>query len=165
MKFRAYVEGEFESIKGCMLKQRFEVEVECGKCKARKSGIRIDGESIIRKDVGKRDDAKYNFVMKCQCDTEICINVYEPEHTVLVTDKDGENELKISPLEGDKVHIVDFWSTGGIIVSMDNVQLTIVAENLEMFENVDISKHMVAEQGEDVEVVIRDFKLSVIQIK
>ncbi|OQS55645.1 hypothetical protein EHP00_429 [Ecytonucleospora hepatopenaei] len=165
MKFECYIEGDFTHVKGCLLIPRFEIKIECGCCKKIKENIRIDGNKTVEKEFAKnKDPAKYNFTIKCECGTDICVNVSEPENKIKCVDKEGENEIKICPVENEKCVLMNFWSEGGVVTDVDNVQLTVVADTLERFENVDIKKQVVAEQKDNHQCFIENFKLKVIQV-
>lgn len=160
MKFTGYIQGDFTKIKGCLLVPRFEVTVECGQCKKIKEGIRIDEEkTVTRQWSKKKDPARYNFKMQCECGIDICINANEIENKIGILNEKGEDEIFVNPVDGDKCELVRFWTEGGVITAMDNIQLTIIADNLERFDNVDISKRMVVEEGKDTQCFIENFQL------
>lgn len=165
MKFAVKIEGDFTNVEGCRLIQRYELEMQCGKCGAMKKGVRINEEKTFEEKFdAKKDPAHYNVIMKCECDTEINIKISEPEDYIVVTDKNGEYPRRMHPVLNGKCHVTNIWSDGGVLLGIDNVQLTLAAKTHEIYENVDISKRVVAEQKEGETCFIENFNLKVEQI-
>ena len=164
MKFEVSATGEFTNVRGCLLVQRYEVELDCGKCGAKKSKLRVDEASEVSHKISNKKSASYNTTMTCSCGTEINLKIDEPEEFIEVDDVYGENPIMVHPVVKDRCVLSHLWSDGGVVTGINNVHLTLVSENKERYFNVDIAKGIVAEQGETKPCRIENFKLEITQL-
>ncbi|ORD93404.1 Y125 [Enterospora canceri] len=164
MNFEVYATGSFNKVEGCLLIQRYEVELECGKCGKKKNGLRVDNHRKVSHKISSKKSASYNVTMSCECGTEINLKITEPEDFIVVEDVNGENPLSVHPVKKGRCHLSNLWSDGGVVTGINNVQLTLASTTKERYYNVDISKRVVAEQGEVIPSFIEDFMLEIKQV-
>ncbi|EED43066.1 hypothetical protein EBI_26744 [Enterocytozoon bieneusi H348] len=166
MKFSVDITGNFVNVKGCFISQKYELEVECGKCRTIKKQLQIDeNKTVSKKIIDTHKTATYNLIYMCSCGTEICIKISEPDTFITILNNDNENPVKAHPIINNRCCVSHLWSDGGFIKCANKINLTIVPENSDYAkEHIDITKNIAVCKETTKESFIDNFSLKINEI-
>lgn len=165
MKFKIYITGEFDNIKGLGIAQRYYIDVQCGACNTvHPKSIFVAEENWksikVRDVVGKQET--FNVAVQCRnCDNMMGIVMLEPENQFNFGD-----EMALSPIVNDRCHISTIVSDRAVVKDVDGLILDAVSNQGEVFRNCSFDKRTLAEDDmKGLTIDILKFNIEVEQVQ
>lgn len=176
MQFDLVVKGEFENVKGLLLNQSYFIKLKCGTCNTvHEKDVFISINETIKHEIKEHPHEYeiYTMGIECRnCKENMLLTLEEPTDKIKTTYFEKESfetkEEYIYPVTKNNTfcHISTIVSHSAVIVDANGFLIDIFNMQEIRFNNVEISKKIIAESNNEVpESYILNCQIKIEQVK
>ncbi len=161
MKFHINIKGEFNNIKGCLMKQSYFITIKCSSCNTQHDKpVYISIDNFIKEEIKEfpHEYEIYTMGIVCRnCRQKMLLNLTEPSDKITVKYFEvgdlEEKEETIYPVRNNNsiCHVSTIISHTAEILDADGFSLDVFNNNYKKYSNVDLSGKIIAEQDPENE--------------